>query len=319
MSFHKNNNYLNLTPRTHITVESGNKDDSKPVKLVKPNKLDKVDLGLKKLIFLGKIIRNYFPHRDHLVKRKGLLEIKDSDSNKRLTPFQVYLKNKKLISLKLKNKRNPKIKLKAVKSEKAFKKRNNMNTMNAIDNYKRNSLDKNNSPNKYYNTIGCSFKNKLIKSVFEKNKNKNKMNLQYKIFNYTESNYITSKEKYNKNDSKDFIKFKYLLSNENIFNNKAINFEDDFRYVKDKMLLLNKQKILKKKKNINFFNQKKFSWNKINSTTITEETNKTIYNHIPLIDIQNFSISKNNFYKFILNQNIKKNIFKRKRLRNTYL
>ena len=196
MSFHKNNNYLNLTPRTHITVDSVNKDDSKPVKLVKPNKLDKVDLGLKKLIFLGKIIRNYFPHRDHLVKRKGLLEIKDSDSNKRLTPFQIYLKNKKL---------------KAVKSEKAFKKRNNTNTMNAIDNYKRNSLDKNNSPNKYYNTIGCSFKNKLIKSVFEKNKNKNKMNLQYKIFNYTESNYITSKEKYNKNDSKDFIKFKYLL------------------------------------------------------------------------------------------------------------
>ena len=316
MSFHKNNNYLNLTPRTHISVESGNKDDSKPVKLVKSNKLDKVDLGLKKLIFLGKIIRNYFPHKDHLLKRKGLLEIKESDSHKKLTPFQAYLKSKKLISIKLKNKRNHEIKLKAVKSEKNFKKRNDMNTINS---YKRISLNKNNSPNKYYNTIGCSFKNKLIKSVFEKNKNKNKMNLQYKIFNFTETNYITPKNKYNTKDTKDLIKFRYLLSNENIFNNKAINFVDDLRYEKDKMLLLNKQKILKKKKNNNLFNEKKFSHIKINSTTFTEETNKTIYNHIPLIDIPNFSISKNNFDKFILNQNIKKNIFKRKRLRNTYL
>ena len=306
MSFNKNNNYLNLTPRTHISVESWNKEDSNPVKLIKPNKLDKVDLGLKKLIFLGKKIRNYIPNKDNILKRRGLLEIKSSDSNKKLTPFQVYLKSKKLISLKLKNKRNPKIKLKAVKSEKTFKKRINMNTINGN---KRISLNKNNSPNKYYNTIGCNFKNKLIKSVFEKNKNKNTMNLQCKIFNFTETNYIISKNK---------INFRYLLSNENIFNNKEINFVDNLRYEKDKMLLLNKHKNLKKKKNINF-NENKFSPNKTNTTTITEETNKTIYNHIPLIDIPNFSISKNNFDKFIINQNIKKNIFKRKRLRNTYL
>ena len=311
MSFNKNKNNLNLTPRTHISIDPLNKDDSKPLKLSNPKKEDKVDIGLKKLIFLGKIIKNYFPHKDNLLRRRALLEMKNSDSNKKLTPFQLYQKNKKMISVKLRCKRNFEIKLKTINSEKNFRRKEIMD-----DSYikKMISLNSNNSPNKYYNTIGCSFKNKLIKSVFAKNKNKK--NLQFKAFNFTESNFNNGKDI--KKDEKDLIKFRNLLSNENIFNTKRKNLIDDLQYEKDKMLLLNKNKIMGRKKFINLFNEIKNSKNTKNTKTITEENDKNFFNQIPLIRLSNLNYTNNNFGKLLFNNNIKNNFFKRKKIGNTF-
>ena len=122
MTFNDNNkNNLNLTPRTHISIETNEKINSS--KWIKPKKLDSVEIGLKKLIFLGKIIKNYFPHKENFMRRKAILEMKNSNSNKKLTPFQIYQKNKKLQTIQLNMRRNPMINLKTVNSEKNVRKR----------------------------------------------------------------------------------------------------------------------------------------------------------------------------------------------------
>lgn len=318
MSFHKNKhkNNLNLTPRTHISIETLKEDNQ--IKLIKPKKIDPVDAGLKRLIFLGKIIKNYFPHKDNLFKRKHILEMKNSNSNKKMTPFQIYQQNKKLISMKLKNKRNFELKLRTVNSEKTIKKSNEIKNNNSR---KRLSFKAFNSKNKYFNTIGCSFKNKLIKSIFEKDNNKNKINMRFKTFNYTESNF-KSNHNNNKNEKKNIknlIKFRYLLSNENIVNAKGKSLVDDLHYVKDKMILLNKNKIIERKKNINLFNELKKENSRVNSKTITDCNNRSDFNNIPLIEFSKINVSNDNFSNFFIKNSIKTNFFKSLKTQNNNL
>ena len=70
MSFSENKyKYLNITPRTHISIETSKNDFSQNVNLVKVNKVDQIDEGINKLIYLGKIIKNYFPHKDYFKKK----------------------------------------------------------------------------------------------------------------------------------------------------------------------------------------------------------------------------------------------------------
>ena len=312
MTFNDNNkNNLNLTPRTHISIETNEKINSS--KWIKPKKLDSVEIGLKKLIFLGKIIKNYFPHKENFMRRKAILEMKNSNSNKKLTPFQIYQKNKKLQTIQLNMRRNPMINLKTVNSEKNVRKRSKTKN-NIIKNKNKVNLNTVNFHNNLQNGNGCTFKNKLIKSVFEKSKNKNKNNSEYKTLNYTESNYYQSIKKNNKNRKntsvKDLIKLKYLLSYENMKNNNMIkNIKNDFLYEKEKKLLLNKQNILKKKKNINLFNEIKLPYNKSVEKTVTEESNRSIYHYIPIIDLQNFNKSHDKFYDIFIKNSMRSNIF----------
>ena len=297
MSFRENKyKYLNLTPRTHISIETSKNDFSQNVNLVKSNKFDPLDEGINKLIYLGKIIKNYFPHKEYF-KKKGIYNIKTFSHNK-LTPFQIYLKNKKIISEKINSKKNYEPELKTVKSEKTFKSKSSVK--NVLNNKSKKKL---NMPMLYNNTTECYFKNKFIKSVFEQNNNKNKKNnSQYKTLMLTETNFIENK----KGKNKDMINSRYLLSISNLSRNKTKRLTNDFNYKKDKMLLLNKNKTLKKKKNINLFNEIK-SYAK----TLTEENYKNDYNQIPLIDLSNFSKKNDKFYDLIIRNNLKKYISNR--------
>ena len=309
MSFLKYKNNFNLTPRTHISLDSKKPDNFNNE--TKTKKLDKVDRGLKRLIYLGKIIRHYFPHKGNLLRNRGLFDIKNSN---KMTPFQVYQKNKELTFLKLKNRRNLKIQLKTVNSEKKFKRFNAISDINSTK--KIISIDIN-SKNKYHNSVGCSFKNKFLKSVFEKNKNKSnsKINLQHKVFNYTESNFNIFKKNIIKKDINDLIKLRYLLSSENSCNDRPKNTIDNLFYEKDKMMLLNRQKLLKKKNIINLFNEIKIRQNKFNTETLSYEDNKNFYNNIPLIELSNLHLINNNFGGLFLINNMKTIFFKRKKIK----
>ena len=307
MSFLKYKNNFNLTPRTHISLDSKKPDNFNNE--TKTKKLDKVDRGLKRLIYLGKIIRHYFPHKGNLLRNRGLFDIKNSN---KMTPFQVYQKNKELTFLKLKNRRNLKIQLKTVNSEKKFKRFNAISDINSTK--KIISIDIN-SKNKYHNSVGCSFKNKFLKSVFEKNKNKSnsKINLQHKVFNYTESNFNIFKKNIIKKDINDLIKLRYLLSSENSCNDRPKNTIDNLFYEKDKMMLLNRQKLLKKKNIINLFNEIKIRQNKFNTETLSYEDNKNFYNNIPLIEFTNLHLINNNFGGLFIKSTMKSSIFKRQK------
>ena len=294
--------YLNLTPRTHISVETTKNDFSQKADLIKKNKYkyDKVDEGLNKLIYLGKIIKNYFPHKEQYIRRRELFNLKNLSNNK-LTPFQIYLKKKKIISEKLNSKRNFEPKLKTIKSEKTFKSRCNNNKNIFITK----STKRLNTPIIYNNTTECYFKNKFIKSAVEQSNKNTKNNWQFKTLALTETNF--SSKEHNK-DRNDLNKFRYLLSISNFVKNKSKKNMNDFRYEKDKMLLLNKEKILKKKKNINLFNEIKSSQDNVDTKTaktITEEYYKIPHHEIPLIDLSNFSKKNNQFYNFIIRNNLK--------------
>ena len=222
-------------------------------------------------------------------------------SNNKLTPFQIYLKKKKIISEKLNSKRNFEPKLKTVKSEKTFKSRCNNNKNIFITK----STKKLNTPIIYNNTTECYFKNKFIKSAVEQSNKNTKNNWQFKTLALTETNF--SSKEHNK-DRNDLNKFRYLLSISNFVKNKSKKNMNDFRYEKDKMLLLNKEKILKKKKNINLFNEIKSSQDNVDTKTaktITEENYKIPNHEIPLIDLSNFSKKNNQFYNFIIRNNLK--------------
>ena len=307
MSFLKYKNNFNLTPRTHISLDSKKPDNFNNE--TKTKKLDKVDRGLKRLIYLGKIIRHYFPHKGNLLRNRGLFDIKNSN---KMTPFQVYQKNKELTFLKLKNRRNLKIQLKTVNSEKKFKRFNAISDINSTK--KIISIDIN-SKNKYHNSVGCSFKNKFLKSVFEKNKNKSnsKINLQHKVFNYTESNFNIFKKNIIKKDINDLIKLRYILSSENSYNDRPKNLIDNLLYEKDKISLLNRQKLLKKKNIINLFNEIKIRQNKFNTETLSYEDNKNFYNNIPLIEFTNLHLINNNFGGLFIKNTMKSSIFKRQK------
>ena len=305
MSFSENKyKYLNITPRTHISIETSKNDFSQNVNLVKVNKVDQIDEGINKLIYLGKIIKNYFPNKDYFKKK---FNMKTFSQNK-LTPFQIYLRNKKIISEKLNSKKNFEPELKSVKSEKTYKSKSSIK--NILNNKKKKKL---NMPMLYNNTTECYFKNKFIKSVFEQNnKNKNrKNNSQYKTLTLTESNFNSFNKRKSKNNIADLINSKYLLSISNFSRNKTKKLTNDFRYEKDKMLLLNKQKSLKKKKNINLFNEIKSFQENINAKTITEENYKDNYHQIPLIDLSNLDKKNNQFYNLFIRNNLKNYISNR--------
>jgi len=315
MSLNKNKNNLNLTPRTHISIPTNNNEHKLILNLGNKKKVDLVDEGFKRLIFLGKIIKNYFPHKENLLRRKQLIQ--NANSNKKLTPFQMYQKNKKLLSLKLNSKKNLELKLKTVNSEKKLKKReiaNIFNTKNRINlNYNGNNLH-----NKYLNTTACSFNNKFIKSVFERGKNKNKFNnFQYKTISYTESNYNSVNNNKGKTGMKNLNKYKYLLNQENPADNYIKNFVNNLQYEKDKMILLNKQKNIRKKNFINVFNELKIPNNKFYSKTITEENNNMLYNNnIPLIDLSNIDLKNYKICNLFIKNSMSNNIFKnRKKLK----
>ncbi len=113
--------YLNLTPRTHISVETTKNDFSQKADLIKKNKYkyDKVDEGLNKLIYLGKIIKNYFPHKEQYIRRRELFNLKNLSNNK-LTPFQIYLKKKENNFRKIKFKKKFRTEIKNGKIRKNF-------------------------------------------------------------------------------------------------------------------------------------------------------------------------------------------------------
>ena len=305
MSFIDNKyKYLNLTPRTHISVETSKDDNSKKTNLAKRKKYDSIDEGLNRLIYLGKIIKNYFPNNNYF-KRRGLYNLKGLSHNK-LTPFQIYLKNKKIISEKINSKKNFEPQLKSVNSEKTFKSRSE--AKNILNTKRKKKL---NMPILYNNTTECYFKNKYIKSIFEKNnKNKNN-NSHYKTLMLTETNFNSKEHKKDKNNIRDLINFKYLLRISNFSRNKSKKKTNDFLYEKEKMLILNKQKALKKKKYNNLFNELKSFQDNVNAKTITEENYKNNYNQIPLIDLSNFSKKHNQFYNLIIRNNLKNNISNR--------
>ena len=314
MSLNKNKNNLYLTPRTHISIPTNNNEHKLNLNLGNQKKVDLVDEGFKRLIFLGKIIKNYFPHKEHLLRRKQ--QMKNTISNKKLTPFQMYQKNKQLLSLKINSKKNLELKLKTVNSEKNYKNREISNIFNTKNIINLNS-NINVSQNKYLNTTACSFNNKFIKSVFERGKNKNRLNnIQYKTISYTESNFNDVNDKKAKTGMKNQIKNKYLLSQENPGDNYIKSFINNLHYEKDKMILLNKQKSLKKKNYINIFNELKIPKNKFYSKTITEENNKMLNNNIPLIDLSNIDLKNykicNLFIKNSMNNNIFRNRIKLK-------
>ena len=202
--------YLNLTPRTHISVETTKNDFSQKADLIKKNKYkyDKVDEGLNKLIYLGKIIKNYFPHKEQYIRRRELFNLKNLSNNK-LTPFQIYLKKKKIISEKLNSKRNFEPKLKMVKSEKTFKSKCNNNKNIFITK----STKKLNIPNIYNNTTECYFKNKFIKSAVEQSNKNTKNNWQFKTLALTETNFSSKEHNKDRNDLNKFRYLKYYFQN----------------------------------------------------------------------------------------------------------
>ena len=106
---------------------------------------------------------------DNFYNNKTQLKMKNSNSNKKLTPFQIYQKNKKLQTIQLNMRRNPMINLKTVNSEKNVRKRSKTKN-NIIKNKNKVNLNTVNFHNNLQNGNGCTFKNKLIKSVFEKSK-----------------------------------------------------------------------------------------------------------------------------------------------------
>ena len=278
MSYNTNNynknTILNLTPRTHISVESKSISNEK-ISNIKLKKYDSVEIGLKKLIILGKIIKNYIPKKNTVSHKKNFLEMKKSASNKKLTPFQIYLKNKKLNFEKLNQKKNFfDINLRTFNSEKNINKKKIPKIFIIKNSNSSNNNIKLTSPNKYK----CNFKNKFIKSIFEKSDLNNQ----------------------------NYMKIKTISVNKN--KNKKNFDKDNLLYIKDKIFLLNKNKKFKKKQKKNLFKEIKIknnNLNNINAKTMTEENNnKNIDHRIPLINFRNTD--------FILNQNfcdttIKKN------------
>ena len=118
---------------------------------------------------------------------------------------------------------------------------------------------------------------------------------------------------------KNLIKFRYLLSNENIVNAKGKSLVDDLHYVKDKMMLLNKNKIIERKKNINLFNEITKENSRVNSKTITDCNNRSDFNNIPLIEFSKINVSNDNFSNFFIKNSIKTNFFKSLKTQNNNL
>ena len=280
--FFRYNNYnnqkdLELSPRTHIsTVSRDNKKEEKvksinKISLNKLRKLDSVEIGLQKLISLGRKTKKFIPSRESILyKKKSNIntDYLKSKSYKRLTPFQIYEKNKKLFSISL---------------QKNIEKTLNLKSFNSKENTKSNETIFT-TPNKNFHSLNCNFNNKLIKSLFEKNKFKLKLNKKIDL------NIIKS----------ELSGKKYLLScgnyaNRNFKRDKILN---DFYIGNEK---INKRIWKpKRKKEIYLYNNKHIfkdgilGNNRLNNNSKSEDYWKNIYDKIPLIKLNSY-FSKKNF------------------------
>lgn len=305
--FRYNNDYdkneIDLSPRTHISVYSkGNNKEQNKVK--KPTnrikKFDLVEVGLKKLITLGRQTKKYIPSKESILYKKNKLVTNSNNyknkSLKKLTPFQVYEKNKKLFELSVKKNSKRVLNLKSFNSREF--------TNNNVDTFK-NQLNASifSTPIRHYNTISCNFKNKLIKSLFEKNKAKvqtinNKDEFEYLKPKYTSQKYLLSCGKnINGRGKRDrFINEFYIGKNNNLPIHKKYN------------------KIKKKNEtsltNYNMFTDANLS--KKNKNIDFNNFYENIYSQIPLVQLNSYHFSKNNinnlFIKKILSQSKNKKL-----------
>lgn len=295
-----NKNIIELSPRTHISVcSSKNKNENlKNSKNKQANdkikKYDSVEIGLNKLITLGRQTKKFIPSKESILNRKQISTVPDCLKNKlcKLTPFQVYEKNKKLIAISLKKNSQKTLNLKSFNSEE-FTNNNNEN----IKKLRNSNIFI--TPIKHYNTITCNFKNKLIKSLLEKDKVKIQT--------------INDKIEFGYNNPKS-ISTKYILSYENNGPDKAKVDKDlnDYYIGKDKMMPIlykgNQKK--KKRKEYNIHSSDKILsdfnlWknkNKISYISNYKDICNNIYSKIPLVQLNTIHFSNTKLDNIIINK-----------------
>ena len=319
-----NKNNLDLSPRTHISVistDSNIKNKAKKnnfqnkvieaifVNQKKQKKLDLIEYGIKRLITLGKQTKKFIPSKESILyKRKtSIINNIKSKPNKKLTPFQVYEKNKKFLVNSLKKNADTQkiLNLKSLNSEERSFSNNKYNKISLKRRFNSNNFS---TPNKHYNTISCNFKNKLIQSLFEKNKNKVKIHTINEKIEFAPYNPI-----YSMPNSK-----KYLITSENVANNKRNKMLNDFYIGKKKIFPLCKRKPKIKNNDIfitinnyNFFYKSKENnnindKNKANNNSNFEEFCNNIYSQIPLVQLNNKTFSNLYINKFYNKKHLEK-------------
>ena len=216
---HKKNSkkYNNdLSPKTHISLlsEENDKNDNEYIEQKyfknKLRKLDSMEVGLRKLILMGKINKKY-SHNKNTISSENKNGTNSNSlkcrSFTRLTPFQIYEKNKKLfeISLRKKSQKNffldsfdikridanhrmfilKSLHSKNFENKNGKKKFINPLLINEFTNTNNNNSNNNNSkvchsynekkynsytPNKKHNTINYNLKGSFITSIIPKGK-----------------------------------------------------------------------------------------------------------------------------------------------------
>ena len=225
-----------FSPKTHISLnsEENDKDDKEyiPQKYFKNKliKLDSNEIGLRKLISMGSRSKKYSNNKNTILSKNKNGTTSNSfkcRSFTRLTPFQIYEKNKKLfeISLRKKSQKNffldsfdikridgnhKMLILKSLNSKDLEKKKDkklfvNPLILNAITNNNNNIINnsynkvcysynekKNNfdTPNKKHNTVTYNLKGNFITSIVPKGK-------LYGNMNRTLNNNFESRHLYN--------------------------------------------------------------------------------------------------------------------------
>ena len=289
-----NKNNLDISPRTHISVISRDHKKDYSIKEIRKNnnknkikKIDLIEKGILKLITLGSQTKKYIPSRESILYKKRIYTDPNfwkNKSCKKLTPFQVYEKNKKLIEISLKKNSQKTLNIKSFNSEE-FNKKNKETLKRKLN---TNSYS---TPNKHYNTISCNFKNKLIKSIFEKNRIKIK----------------------SLNDKIEFVQSFSLTNSKKSKKEKIVN---DFYLGKEKVLPLYQinKKIRKQKENTisnnyynNFYNKIDFSKNnnKSYNNNFLDFCNN-IYFQIPLVQLNSIRFSNKKIGNLFINKFNKK-------------
>ena len=292
-----NKNDLDLSPRTHISVISRDKKKDYSIKQIRKNKnkikkLDLIEKGIIRLITLGRQTKKYIPSRESILNKKRIYTDPNywkSKSCKKLTPFQVYEKNKKLIEISLKKNSQKTLNIKSFNSEE-FNKNNRENLKRKIN------TNIYSTPNKHYNTISCNFKNKLIKSMFEKNRIK-----------------VQSL-----NDKIDFVQSFSLGNHANSKKTKNAKILNDFYIGKEKILPLYQiNQKMRKKKEITLPNSNNYNnfyckidfpknKNKPNNKDNFEDFYNNIYSQIPLVELNSIHFSNKKIGNLFINKfNIK--------------
>jgi hypothetical protein len=292
---HYNNNNIDISPRTHISVYSSktkNGEENKQIK-GKIKKLDSVDMGLNKLITLGRQTKKFIPSRESIMMKRDIISIPNYIKNKicnKLTPFQIYEKNKKLIAISLKKKTQKKLTLKSFNSDEFNESIKHVRNSNIFT-----------TPVKHFNTINCNFKNKLIKTMLEKNRVRIQT-LNDKIeFGYNKSNSMNPK----------FLKSYDYSSNFN--KTKNDKFLNDFYIGKEKniiSLLCKDNQRRKKRKIINIHSSDKIlteyncskNKNKLSLISNYNDFCNNIYAKIPLVQLNSIHFSNNIFDDIIVNK-----------------